>query len=340
MTVPLFELNNISVDFITAGRTIRAVHKVSLKGYAAKTLGIVGESGSGKSTLARAILQLEPTSSGEIFFLGKSVSSADAQSIRKLRRHMQLIFQDPDSTLNPRKTAGWHLEEVFAVHFPQLSKEQRQETIASVLETVQLDSCLQNRYHFELSGGQKQRLIIARALLLSPQLMILDEPLSSLDATLRKSILTLLKELQTKTQMGYVFITHDLSTLGAIADCVAVMYRGTVVEFANIQELYSRPVHPYTQALLSCIPVANPNIEKKRKPLFFPSNRSLLPAGQGCPFAHRCPLAKARCHTVEPTPQAQSNTHTVTCHYPEEAMTLSKSVNTTVSQTAATSGIC
>jgi len=322
-TSPLFELDRVSVTFTTAKATVRAVHQVSLQGYKGKTLGIVGESGSGKSTLAKALLQLETISSGKIFFQNTVISSANSQSIRKLRRHMQLIFQDPDSTLNPRQTAGWHLQEVFSVHFPELTQEERAKKIEAVLETVHLDPSLQDRYHFELSGGQKQRLIIARALILSPSLMVLDEPLSSLDATLRKSILFLLKELQTKTQMGYLFITHDLSTLGAIADTVAVMYRGSVVECASTQDLYLRPIHPYTQSLLSCIPIADPDLEKKRSPLFLPATSTPIPTGQGCLFAHRCPLAKPLCYTSEPISEGTS--HTVACHYPEEVEALTGS---------------
>jgi oligopeptide transport system ATP-binding protein len=317
---PLFELDRVSVDFKSSKTTVHAVHQVCLQGYKGKTMGIVGESGSGKSTLARALLQLETISSGQIFFQNKNISSANRQSIRKLRRHMQLIFQDPDATLNPRQTARWHLQEVFSIHFSELSKNERQETIASIMETVHLDPNLLDRYHFELSGGQKQRLIIARALILSPALMVLDEPLSSLDASLRKSILELLKELQTKTQMGYLFITHDLSTLGAIADTVAVMYRGAIVECASTKELYSCPTHPYTQSLLSCIPIADPHLEKKRKPLFLPATKPPLPTGTGCLFAHRCPLAKPLCYREEPV--SSGTTHTVACHYVKEAAAL------------------
>ncbi len=320
---PLFELDRVSVDFTTSKTTVHALHQVCLKGYKGKTLGIVGESGSGKSTLAKALLQLERISSGEIFFQNSSISSANKESVRKLRRHMQLIFQDPDSILNPRQTAGWHLNEVFSVHFPKLSKKERQETTESILETVHLNPNLLGRYHFELSGGQKQRLIIARALILSPSLMVLDEPLSSLDASLRKSILLLLKELQIKTQMGYLFITHDLSTLGAIADNVAVMYRGSVLECAPTNELYSCPTHPYTQSLLSCIPVADPHLEKKRRPLFLPATRPPLPTGKGCLFAHRCPLVKPLCYTQEPV--SSGTTHTVACHYAQEATALTGS---------------
>ena len=312
---PLFELDRVSVDFETAGTRIRAVHKVCLHGLYGETLGIVGESGSGKTTLAKALLMLEPVSEGRVFFQGVPMGATSRKTLRKLRRHMQLIFQDPDASLNPRRSAGWHLDEVFTIHFPDLSKEEREQRIDGALEKVQLDGGLKGRYPYELSGGQKQRLAIARALLLSPKLIVLDEPLSSLDAPLRKSVLYLLQQLQEEHQIGYLFITHDLSTLGAIASRIAVMYRGVVVEVAGVNELYCQPSHPYTVALLSCIPVADPVIERKRKALFFPPVRPSLPVGVGCPFSHRCPFAQEMCYCVEPPLQNVSPTHTVACHF-------------------------
>jgi peptide/nickel transport system ATP-binding protein len=319
---PLFELENISVDFETARSRVRAVHKVSLKGLYGETVGIVGESGSGKSTLAKALLMLEPVSSGKVFFRGVNMGAISRHSLRKLRRHMQLIFQDPDASLNPRRTAGWHLNEVFTTHFPEVSKGEREGMVDSVLGKVQLDGVLKGRFPYEMSGGQKQRLAIARALLLSPKLIVLDEPLSSLDAALRKSVLMLLKQLQEEHQIGYLFITHDLSTLGAIATRVAVMYRGVLVEIASVNELYHHPSHPYTVALLSCIPVADPVIERGRKAVFFPSMRCASSVDVGCPFAHRCPCAKASCHCVEPVLTSISPTHAVACHFPEAVISL------------------
>lgn len=313
---PLFELDRICVDFTTARRTVRAVHKVSLQGLYGETVGIVGESGSGKSTLAKALLMLEPISSGKVFFQGVNMGATSPQSLRKLRRHMQLIFQDPDASLNPRRTAGWHLDEVFTTHFPDISKSDQENTINSVLENVQLEGDLKGRFPYELSGGQKQRLAIARALLLSPKLIVLDEPLSSLDAVLRKSVLMLLKQLQDEHKIGYLFITHDLSTLGAIATKVAVMYRGMLVEFASVNELYQHPTHPYTIALLSCIPVADPKIERNRRSVFFPALRTAAVTGVGCPFSHRCPYAQEVCHHTEPPLHPIGSSHTVACHFP------------------------
>jgi len=314
----LFELKDVCVDFTTANQRMRAVHRVSIHGQTQETVGIVGESGSGKTTLAKALLKLEQCTSGEIFFHNTNILKTSRSEMRKMRRHMQLIFQDPDASLNPRHTAGWHLQEVFTVHFPNLTLQERNIAIESALHTVELENHLQNRYPFELSGGQKQRLLIARTLLLSPQLIVLDEPLSSLDAALRKSVLLLLKKIQQKTNVGYLFITHDLSTLSVIAQRVAVMYRGSIVELASVDELYKNPTHPYTQGLLSCIPIADPILEKKRTSLLFPSTTNPLPIGQGCPFAHRCPVCKDRCFTEEPPRHTLSPSHFISCHYPDQ----------------------
>jgi oligopeptide/dipeptide ABC transporter ATP-binding protein len=288
-----------------------------LQGRAGKTIGVVGESGSGKSTLAKALLQLEPLSSGKIFFRGENLKGFGAADLRKQRRHMQLIFQDPDACLNPRRTALWHLNEVFVIHFPDKTIEERKDLIDRVLVKVQLEADLKERYPYELSGGQKQRLAIARALLLSPQLIVLDEPLSSLDAALRKSVLRLLQQIQQEHDIGYLFITHDLSTLGAIATEVAVMYRGMIVEYISVEELYRNPAHPYTVALLSCIPVADPTIERTRNTIFFPAKESPSPIGTACPFAHRCPVAKESCHHSAPPMMSISPTHSVLCHFPD-----------------------
>jgi oligopeptide transport system ATP-binding protein len=322
MDTPLFELKNVCVDYFTNKGSVRAVHKVNLSGKPGETLGIVGESGSGKSSLGRALLLLEPLSFGKVHFEGVDVTEKTGSQMRKLRRNMQLIFQDPDASLNQRRTAGWHLNEVFSTHFPTMSSQEREDHLLRVLNQVQFDPSLRIRYPFELSGGQKQRLAIARAVLLSPKLMVLDEPLSSLDATLRKSILCLLRELQREYNMGYVFITHDLSTLSAVATNVAVMYRGSIVEFSTVADLYQKPTHPYTMALLSCIPIPDPYRERLRKSIFFPPKGSASPVGVGCPFAHRCPLAKPICYTLEPTLTEVSSSHQVACHRPHDTAEL------------------
>ncbi len=323
----LFELDRVSVHFDTAGKRVCAVHNVSLRGLYGETVGIVGESGSGKSTLAKALLMLEPVTSGRVFFQNVHMGATSSKSLRKLRRHMQLIFQDPDASLNPRRNAIWHLHEVFTTHFPEISRAERDDRIDRVLEKVQLHSGLKHRFPYELSGGQKQRLAIARALLLSPRLIVLDEPLSSLDAALRKSVLTLLRELQEENKIGYLFITHDLSTLGAIASKVAVMYRGVIVEFATVDELYHHPCHPYTVSLLSCIPVADPRIERGRQSIFFPARSVASPTGLGCPFAHRCPFAKEVCRQEEPVLHPVSPSHTVACHFPDSVVPLLRSLS-------------
>jgi oligopeptide/dipeptide ABC transporter ATP-binding protein len=313
---PLFEFDRVSVDFASPQGLMRAVHDVSLAGGYGETIGIVGESGSGKTTLAKALLMLESISTGTVRFQGIDMASIGRKEVRKLRRHMQLIFQDPDASLNPRRTAQWHLHEVFTTHFPDIRGDERDARIHSALEEVQLDRTIELRFPYELSGGQKQRLAIARALLLSPKLIVLDEPLSSLDAALRKSVLNLLKRLQEEHHIGYFFITHDLSTLSSIATKAAVMYRGTIVEVASMNELFHQPAHPYTVALFSCIPVADPILERERTSFFCPPKRQATAVGEGCPFAHRCPCEKEICRNVNPPLKRLSPTHTVCCHFP------------------------
>jgi oligopeptide/dipeptide ABC transporter ATP-binding protein len=324
MTIPLFEFQNTSVVYRSQNEPVRAIHSINLCGYAGQTLGIVGESGSVKSTLAKALLMLEPLYEGKIFFQGADITNISPHCMRKMRRKMQLIFQDPDASFNPRRTAGWHLHEVFTIHAPDMSFEEQEHTINQVLSKVQLNQGVKTRYAYELSGGQKQRLAIARALLLSPALIVLDEPLSSLDAALRKSVLSLLSSLQKEHHIGYFFITHDLSTLSTIANTVAVMYRGSLVEIAQVQQLYQQPTHPYTIALLSCIPIPNPILERQRQSLFFPAVRPIAPVGVGCPFAHRCPIVNTPCNTTQPPLTQLSLTHCVACHYPQQASLLNQ----------------
>lgn len=317
----LFDLDNICVDYIQNGHRIRAVHQASLKGFSGETIGIAGESGSGKTTIAKALLLFEPIVSGKIFFQQVSLHELSSFSLRKARKDIQIIFQDPDASLNPRRTAEWHCNEIFEVHFPHFTKEERLAFILMALEQVQLDPSLRFRYPFELSGGQKQRFALARALLISPRLLILDEPLSSLDASLRNDMLHLLKKIQTRQKMGYIFISHDLSCFKHIANRVAIMYRGSFVECASTHDLYASPCHPYTKQLLSCIPYPDPVQERARKAIIYPQRYSMLPTGgkYGCPFSHKCPLADTLCREVFPPMQYvdSDSTHSVLCHYPQ-----------------------
>lgn len=311
----LFAVDRLSVHFRRKEGIVRAVQEVSLKGYRGQTIGIVGESGSGKTTLARALLLLTPITSGTVFLEGQDLRKLKPKELRSLRKRMQMVFQDPDGTFNPRKTVGWHLDEVFLTHFPSKTFLERKDLIAQTLHTVQLDTALLGRYPYELSGGQKQRFAIARALLTSPDLMVLDEPLSSLDASLRKSTLELLKQLQERFGMCYVFITHDLSTLSAIATQVVVMYQGSIVEACSVNRLYTHPTHPYTKALLSCIPVADPRIERARNHLCLSKERKpSLPDYTGCSFASRCPSAQEKCLQAHPCLTAGVGGHFVACH--------------------------
>ena len=307
----LFRFDNVRVEY--AGN-VRAVWDVSFTGLRGQTVGVVGESGSGKSTLARAFLRLVPISQGKIELEGEDLSALSPRALRTRRRDFQMIFQDPDACLNPRRTALWHLREVLALHFPKLGEHDGEQRIEEVLEQVQLPEEILGRYSYELSGGQKQRLAIARALLLRPKLLLLDEPLSSLDASLRRSVLLLLRSLQEAHELTYLFITHDLSTLPMIAEHIVVMYRGTIVEQASTAELYNTPVHPYTKSLLSCLPIPDPSAERSRKPLLLPPHSPITRTGMSCPFAHRCPHASGICREEPPALRTLTGTHAVACH--------------------------
>jgi oligopeptide/dipeptide ABC transporter ATP-binding protein len=314
MTFPLFELENISLSYKVPQGQIKALHNISLKGFSNETLGIIGESGSGKTSLAKVLLMLERPTHGKVYFQQSLLNNLVKRELRLLRKKMPLIFQDTDASLNPRRTALWHLCEVLSIHFPHIGKEDREEKIERVLQKVHFDKDMVKRYPFELSGGQKQRLSIARALLCSPSLIVLDEPLSSLDAPLRRSILHLLKEIQ-KEGVGYLFITHDLSTLRTIATRVAVMYRGTIVEIASTKELYEKKCHPYTLALFSAILLANPTKEKEKKRLSFAAKELPISLGEGCSFCHRCPFSQPECKKREPPLLQVDENHWSRCLY-------------------------
>ena len=309
---PLFSLNEVQVRY----KHVPALYKVSLSGKAGETIGIVGESGSGKSTLAKTLIGLQKPSEGKVLFNGNDVYGMTPSQERSFRKQVQIIFQDPDASMNPRRTAMWHLLEALGTHFSTISLPEKEHQISEVLLRVELDQSLTTRYPYELSGGQKQRFAIAKALLVQPKLIILDEPLSSLDAALRRSSLALLVSLQQELGISYLFITHDLSTLGAIAQHVAVIYRGVIVEYAETSTLYTSPQHPYTQSLLSCIPVPNPRIEKTRKPLIHSSKHAPLSVEKGCVFAHRCPFANELCRSVPPELRKYSSAVSVACHHP------------------------
>jgi oligopeptide/dipeptide ABC transporter ATP-binding protein len=307
---PLFSFNKVLVRYNQSP----ALYKVSFSGKEGETIAIVGESGSGKSTLAKTLIGLQKPSEGSVLFYGNDIYAMSPSEERTFRNQVQIIFQDPDASMNPRRTAAWHLLEALGTHFPKMPLPEKKHQMDLVLHRVQLDQSLAERYSYELSGGQKQRLAIARALLVQPKLIILDEPLSSLDAALRRSSLALLSSLQQDLGIAYLFITHDLSTLGAIAQYVAVIYRGVIIEYAATSALYSTPLHPYTKSLLSCIPIPNPRTEKSRIPLTHVSKHAPLPVETSCVFAHRCPFANELCRSQAPELCKHPSNSLVACH--------------------------
>lgn len=268
---PLIEVTNLVKHFpVTQGILLRrqigavkAVDDVSFKIYPGETLGLVGESGSGKSTTGRTLLRLYEPTSGSVKFRGKEVVGLSGRPLREMRRHMQMIFQDPAACLNPRMTVGRSIEESLQVHQP-IPKRDFQGRIEELMELVGLNRGFVNRYPHEFSGGQRQRIGIARALAVEPEFIVADEPISALDVSIQAQVVNLLKDLQDELNLTYLFIAHDLSMIRYICDRVAVMFKGKIVEYAPTEELYENPLHPYTQVLLSAVPIPDPEIEKNR----------------------------------------------------------------------------
>jgi oligopeptide/dipeptide ABC transporter ATP-binding protein len=308
------EVSSLSVHFKSGdGRnTIHAVNDVSFAVGAGQVLGLVGESGSGKSTIARAVLRLVEPTAGSIQVLGQNIAELDARAMRSLRSSMQIVFQDPWTSLNPRMTIGGLVEEPLLLH-GMGSRAARHERVLRVLGRTGLNSNVLARYPAQLSGGQLQRVGIARALVTGPKLLILDEPTSSLDLSVRAGILALLSELREEFAIAMLFITHDLGTLRLIADSVMVLYLGAVMEAAPTEQLYTAPSHPYTQALLSATLSTDPNVRHRREELVgeIPSPINLP---KGCLFEGRCPLAIDACRIARrPMIPVKSDRHRVVC---------------------------
>ncbi|MGE5801122.1 MAG: ABC transporter ATP-binding protein [Gemmatimonadota bacterium] len=293
---------------------VRAVDGVSFTIAAGKTLGLVGESGSGKTTVGRTMLRLQEPTRGTVVFDGKDVFALDAGPLRALRRKMQIVFQDPYSSLNPRLTVAETLREPLEIH--ALTGE-----VSALLDEVGLDAEFAKRYPHELSGGQRQRVGIARALSVAPQFIVCDEPVSALDVSVQAQVLNLLADLQARRRLTYLFIAHDLAVVRHIADDVAVMYLGKIVERAPAAEIYAQPRHPYTRALLSAVPEPTPRAAKQRIVLSgdIPSPANPPP---GCPFHPRCPhpLKSERCRSEAPPLRETTPAHTAACHYAEQPM--------------------
>ena len=294
--------------------TVKAVDGISFEIKGRETLGLVGESGCGKSTTGRVILQLLEATSGKVFFKEHELTSISKTDLRKQRPQMQMIFQDPQDSLNPRMTVGSIISEPMLEH-QRLKKEQRQGRVEQLLNSVGLDPNVTNRYPHEFSGGQRQRIGIARALSLSPDFIICDEPIAALDVSIQAQVINLLEDLQEEFGLTYLFISHDLSMIRHIANRVAVMYLGRIVELASSQELYSRPIHPYTKALLSAVPLHDPVLEKKRKRTILTGDvPSPADPPSGCHFSTRCPIAEDNCFKIAPEWREISSGHNVACH--------------------------
>jgi oligopeptide/dipeptide ABC transporter ATP-binding protein len=325
MTAETLLLKNVSRVFVLQRawfgrntRKLRAVNNVSLTLAQGQTLGIVGESGCGKSTLAKMVVWLDRPSDGEIRFQGKDLSRMSRSDYRRFRRQVQFVFQDPLSSLNPRKTVRQILENPLK-HLTDLSAKARQNRVEELMQLVNLRPEFLERYPHEFSGGQSQRIGVARSIAASPELVVLDEPVSALDVSVQAQVLNLLRELKASQQLTYIFISHDLAVVENISDTVAVMYLGQIVEHGPRDLLFASPLHPYTHILLSSVPVPGTRPETRPNLSGEPPNPAAPPPG--CPFAPRCPSVETICRHQNPPLTQLPGRHAVACHFPREMAT-------------------
>lgn len=319
MSTPLLKVKDVTKSFPIHGglfsrevASVKAVQGISFEIKKGETLGLVGESGCGKSTLGRCLIRLHDVTSGNIFYNGKDITHIKGEELREMRRKMQIIFQDPFASLNPRMTIGSILEEPLIIHNLFESAKDRQDRISQLIDLVGLRREHLNRYPHEFSGGQRQRVGIARALAVNPELIVCDEPVSALDVSIQAQVINLLMELQQKLGLTYIFIAHDLKVVEHVSNRVAVMYLGKIVEMAEAEELYRNPKHPYTKALLSAIPVPDPRGKEERIILTGDVPSPINPPS-GCHFNPRCPIAIDDCKTIVPPLEEKAKDHVAAC---------------------------
>jgi len=300
----------------TKRKKLQAVNGVSFELKSGETLGIVGESGCGKSTLARAIISMVPAETGRVLWFGKDLLALQKTEMRKHRKEIQMIFQDPLASLNPRMTIGEIIAEPLKTHYPKTSKADIKARVEDVMNKVGLLENLINRYPHEFSGGQCQRIGIARALILKPKLIICDEPVSALDVSIQAQVINLLMDLQKEMDLTLIFIAHDLSIVKHISTKIMVLYMGNMVELANSEDIYNHPRHPYTQALISAVPIPDPKIEKNKDLILIEGDLpSPINPPSGCVFRTRCKKAQDICSQEKPELKEAASSHEVACHF-------------------------
>ena len=321
----ILEVKNLKVSFDvssegdmpwTKAKKLQAVNNISFSLNAGETLGVVGESGCGKSTLARAIVKMVPAESGEVVWLGQDLLELSNSETRPYRKQIQMIFQDPLASLNPRMNIGEIIAEPLRTHYPKTPESDVQARVSDVMDKVGLHDNLMNRYPHEFSGGQCQRIGIARALILKPKLVICDEPVSALDVSIQAQVVNLLMDLQEEMDLALIFIAHDLSVVKHISTKIMVLYLGNMVELANSDDIYKSPSHPYTQALISAVPIPDPSVEKNKDLILIEGDLpSPINPPSGCVFRTRCQKAQELCANEMPEFKSKHQDHTVACHF-------------------------